>query len=141
MDLELQTQTSALHVRNLRRVARDPKITHEAKMELTANFILHRRRARRFYSKMNNITPDSVVFCFDMMENQILPKTPICAAYYSRQMYLYVFGVIRHRGKGSHRNKEDVSYYTWLECENRKNSNMITSALQHCFYLHREEIS
>ena len=69
---------------------------------------------------------------FDMMENQPLPKSDIGEAYYARQLHLYVFGVVRHRGSGGQQGKEDILFYTWLECQNRKNSNMIVSALKHC---------
>ncbi|CAL9702359.1 unnamed protein product [Knipowitschia caucasica] len=72
------------------------------------------------------------------MQNLVLPRTPIGQAYYSRQLYMYVFGVVVHHGKGSKQAMEDVHLYTWMEHENRKGSNMTASALDHCF---REELS
>ena len=99
----------------------------------TAQFILHRRRARMFYDLLGDIRDDSITVCFDMMQNLVLPKTPIGQAYYSRQLYMYIFGVVVHRGKGCHQYKDDVHLYTWMEHENRKDSNVIASALDDFF--------
>ncbi|MGL4695156.1 hypothetical protein, partial [Enterococcus larvae] len=63
------------------------------------------------------------------MQNQVLPKSPISQTFYSRQLYLYVFGVVRHRGRGQDQRKEDIHLFTWLESENKKDSNMVASAL------------
>ena len=98
-----------------------------------ASFLLHRRRARTFYDRMNECPESSITVCFDMMENLALPKSPIGQTYYSRQLYKYVFGVVVHHGKDSHQSKEDVFIFTWCEHENRKDSNMIASALNFCF--------
>ena len=53
----------------------------------------------------------------------------------SRQLYMYVFGVINHHGRGGPQKKEDVTLYVWKEHQNRKDSDMILSALWH-FYNH-----
>ena len=45
---------------------------------------------------MNDVG-DSFTISFDMMENQVLPKSPIGQCYYSRQMYFYVFVVVHLR--------------------------------------------
>ena len=81
---------------------------------------------------MNECPESSITVCFDMMENLAL-KSPIGQTYYSRQLYKYVFGVVVHHGKDSHQSKEDVFIFTWCEHENRKDSNMIASALNFCF--------
>ena len=107
---------------------RNESLSDEDKKILTAEFILHRRRQRQFYNLMND-AKDTTTVCFDMMENLVLPRTPIGQAYYSRQLYLHVFGVVVHRADGTQR-KEDVHLYTWLESENGKDSNMIASALR-----------
>ncbi|KAG5263245.1 hypothetical protein AALO_G00284190 [Alosa alosa] len=54
-------------------------------------------------------------------------------AYYSRQLYLYLFGVVRHHGENSRQPKEDVHLYVWQENQGPKDSNMIASALNDCF--------
>ena len=65
-----------------------------------------------------------------------LPKTPIGQAYYSRQLSLYVFAVVVHRGRGNGQPKQDVHLYMWQENENRKDSNLVASALNDCLRHH-----
>jgi hypothetical protein len=109
---------------------KDPSITEEEKRQHSAMFILHRRRARRFYDDLNNVE-DSFTMCFDIMENLVLPRSPIGQTFYSRQLYLYVFGVVHHRGRGEPQGKDDIHLFVWLESQNRKDSNMVASALNH----------
>ena len=98
---------------------------------LAAKFILHRRQARHFYNKMNNVR-EAITVGFDVMENLVPPKTPIGQAYYtySRQLYQYTFGIVIHRADGTQM-KPDIHLYSWLECQNRKDSNMTASGLHH----------
>ncbi|XP_065654381.1 uncharacterized protein LOC136080946 [Hydra vulgaris] len=108
---------------------KDVNLSDASKQTKTALYILHRRKARKFYSLLNDIRPNEITICFDMMENLVLSKLPIGEAYYSRQLYLYVLGVVVHRGNQTqHLN---INFFIWLECENCKDSNMICSALQH----------
>ncbi len=117
---------------------KDPSLTEEEKCSESASYILHRRRARVFYDLLGKVDHDSVTLCFDMMQNLTLPRTPIGQAYYSRQLHLYVFGVVIHHGKGSKPAVDDVHLYTWMEHENRKGSNMTASDLDHCL---RQQLS
>ncbi len=91
-----------------------------------------------FYDLLGKVDHDSVTLSFDMMQNLTLPRTPIGQAYYSRQLHLYVFGVVIHHGKGSKQAVDDVHLYTWMEHENRKGSNMTASDLDHCL---RQQLS
>ncbi|KAL2092895.1 hypothetical protein ACEWY4_012693 [Coilia grayii] len=111
---------------------KDPSLGEDEKRRETAMYILHRRRARVFYDMLGKVEHDAVTVCFDMMQNLVLPRTPIGQAYYSRQLYIYVFGVVLHHGKGSRQATDDVHLYTWMEHENTKGSNMTASALDHC---------
>ena len=104
-------------------------------------YILHRRRARKFYDLMNDTSDASVTVCFDMMQNLSLPKTPIGQAYYSRQLSLYEFAVVLHRGRGTGQQKQDVHLYVWQENENRKDSNLVASALNDCLRHHLPRLS
>ncbi|KAL0152442.1 hypothetical protein M9458_052165, partial [Cirrhinus mrigala] len=101
-------------------------------IQSSASFILHRRRARMFYDLLGRVAEGHVTLCFDMMQNMVLPKAPIGKAYYSRQMYLYLFGVVVPHGENSHQKKDDVHLYVWQENESSKDSNMIASALSDC---------
>ncbi|XP_065650886.1 uncharacterized protein LOC136079093 [Hydra vulgaris] len=109
---------------------KDVNLSNASKQTKTALYILHRRKAQTFYSLLNDIRPNEITILFDMMENLVLPKLPIGEAYYSRQLYLYVLGVVVHRGNQT-QHLNDVNFFIWLEFENCKDSNMICSALQH----------
>ncbi|CAM1328338.1 Uncharacterised protein g9739 [Pycnogonum litorale] len=112
---------------------RSLELTDDEKKEKLLLYNLHRRKARQFYNLLNDVVDDTVTICFDIMENLVLPKSPIGQTYYSRQMYYYVFGVIRHYGQGKPQPKEDIHLYTWLEHQNAKDSNTVASALNHYF--------
>ena len=111
---------------------KDQLAAEEDRRREAASYILHRRRARVFYDMLNATDEASITVCFDMMQNLSLPKTPIGLAYYSRQLSMYVFGVVVHHGRGGGQSKEDVHLYVWQENENRKDSNMVASALNDC---------
>ncbi|RXN31117.1 hypothetical protein ROHU_004822 [Labeo rohita] len=79
---------------------KDPHLTEEERKAEIVSVMLHRRRARVFYTLLNAVE-DTVTVCFDMMQNLSLPKSPIGQTYYSRQLYMYVFGVVVHHGERS----------------------------------------
>ncbi|RUS70483.1 hypothetical protein EGW08_021756 [Elysia chlorotica] len=110
---------------------RNLNVPQAEKAIAAAEFFVHRRRARAFYDLLNDVNNASVTVCFDIMENLVLPKSPIGQTYYSRQLYMYVMGIVRHHGKASSQGKDDVSLYVWCEWDNRKDSNMVASALHH----------
>ena len=110
---------------------KDPNLTEDEKKAEIVSLMVHRRRARSFYSQLNAVG-GSVTICFDMMQNLPLPKSPIGQTYYSRQLYMYLFGVVVHHGEGRPQAMGDRHLYVWLENQNGKDSNMIASALDHC---------
>ncbi|KAG5285826.1 hypothetical protein AALO_G00007910 [Alosa alosa] len=110
----------------------DPNLTDTEKRMESASFILHRRRVCVFYEMLGRVVEGHLTLCFDMIQNLVLPKTAIGQAYYSRQMYLYLFGVVVHQGENSCQSKDDVHLYVWQENEASKDSNMIASALNDC---------
>ena len=71
-------------------------------------FFIFRMATRDFLHTDYDLGSDCIS---DMVENLVLPRTPIGQAYYSRQLYLHVFGVVLHRADGTQR-KEDVHLYT-----------------------------
>ncbi|KAG7270338.1 hypothetical protein CRUP_034448 [Coryphaenoides rupestris] len=87
---------------------RDPSSTEEEKRVESASFILHRIRARVFYDLLGKVDNEAVTVCFDMMQNLVLPKTPISQAYYSQQLYMYVFGVVVHHGKDTRKDMDKL---------------------------------
>ena len=111
---------------------RNPDLSANDRREKTALYIVHRRRARQFYESMQQVQ-NTYTVCFDVMENLVLPKSAIGQTFYSRQLYMYVFCVVRHRGQGQEQSRDDIHLYVWQEHENKKDSNMIASALNHYF--------
>ena len=109
-----------------------PELDDEQKRQESAMFILHRRQARTFYTSLNSVSDDSVTVCLDIMENLVLLKTPVRQSHYSRQLYLYVLGIVLHEGESSAQGKENVQLYVWGEHQNKKDSNMVASALHDC---------
>ena len=100
------------------------------KNKLKLPFIFFTEEKQENFSLLNDVQPTEITICFDMMENLVLPKLSIGEAYYSRQLYFYVLGIVVHRGNKS-QSVNDIFFLTWLESENAKDSNMICSALNH----------
>lgn len=73
-------------------------------------------------------TEDTLIMSYDYQKNQVLPKIPDQKAYYSRQLYIYNFTVVKGLSKDK-LSKENVFSYTWCEHEHPKGSNEIASAV------------
>ncbi|ROL41591.1 hypothetical protein DPX16_1290 [Anabarilius grahami] len=84
---------------------KDPHLTEEERKAEIVSVMLHRRRARVFYTLLNAVEDTTV--CFDMMQN----LSPIGQTYYSRQLYMYVFGVVVHHGERSLQALSDCHLY------------------------------
>ena len=68
------------------------------KKVLLTELLVQNMRAKKFYALLNEEQDDSVLtVCFDLMQNQALPKSPIGEAYYARQLWLYFLGIVVHR--------------------------------------------
>lgn len=89
---------------------------------------VHSLKYRAFYKLLKEKREDLMVFAFDCQKNQILPKVSDGAAYYSRQLYIYNFAVVRMVPANT-LNRDNVTLYTWTEDEHRKGSNEISSAV------------
>ncbi|XP_065210142.1 uncharacterized protein LOC135847321 [Planococcus citri] len=95
---------------------------------------LHRIRSKRFFKELNLLPADTITINFDLMANQVLPKTPISDAFYSRQISYHTFGIIIHKKKQpkeSVLDKTTMFFYRWLETEYGRGSNEIVSCLIH----------
>lgn len=97
---------------------------------VTTELKLHKLRAKKFYELLKKQENDDGVIkvCFDMQQNQPLPKLSISDVYYMRQLWLYnlTFVVIE-----PNQNKQNTFAYTWTENESGKGSNEVGSALIH----------
>ena len=104
--------------------------------ELVTELLIHRTRARKFYNLLATKEDDStLVLSFDLMQNQALPKSSIGEAYYARQLWLYILGIIEHkatgdRNKPGEQSRDDVHFYSWGEQEMGRGSNQVASALK-----------
>ena len=110
---------------------KDNELSQEQRRQVLGELICHKQTAQKFYKELNNLQ-GALTLCFDVMENLVLPKTSVGQAFYSRQLYMYVFGIVIHRGENQGQDKDDVNLYWWTENQNKKDSNMISSALLHC---------
>lgn len=76
---------------------RDKTLNDNAKRVVTAELIVHKRRAKKFYKKMEeyskNTDPKTLVIAFDYMQNLPLPSIPVQDIFYLRQLWVYLFGV------------------------------------------------
>ncbi|KAL0861267.1 hypothetical protein ABMA27_008828 [Loxostege sticticalis] len=109
-----------------------PQYRHLLKMHPIATLMaekrVHNLKAEAFYRLLKERKEDMVVFSFDCQKNQVLPKIPDQAAYYSRQLYIYNFAIVKSV-PGNILGKDNVTLYTWTEDEHRKGANEIASAV------------
>lgn len=67
---------------------------------------------------------NTVSFCFDLQQVQVLPKVPIQDAFYSQQLAFYNFCITKT-------NCQDPVFYTWLEFQAGRGATETSSALLH----------
>ena len=89
----------------------------------------HSEEAAKFHTLLKMEEENVVTISFDLMQNQVLPKTPIGEAYYSRQIYQYFLGVVRH--ENGIQTKDHVTFYSWGEYEAPRGANEIASSIYH----------
>ncbi|XKL59952.1 hypothetical protein PGB90_000968 [Kerria lacca] len=81
--------------------------------ELQVKRLLHKLRFKRFFKELNTWPEHTIVINFDLMQNQLLPKTEIGEVYYSRQLWFHTFGIVIHR-PDKKLNHETVYFYRQL---------------------------
>lgn len=69
------------------------------KKDLLAEKKVHKMRAEAYFQLLREAEDGVVIFSFDCQKNQVLPKVPDQQAYYSRQLYIYNFTVVRGTSK------------------------------------------
>ena len=73
----------------------DPSLSDNAKWNVTADMIIHRRHATKFYTTLktesHNKEDDTVALVFDYMQNQPLPLIPVQEVFYLRQLWVNIF--------------------------------------------------
>jgi hypothetical protein len=83
---------------------RDKQLSDNAKRNVAAEQILHKRRARKFYDALRqareNEDDDTAAICFDFMATQPLPRIPVQEVFYLRQLNVNIFCI--HDLKSGH---------------------------------------
>ena len=70
----------------------------------------HLQNAESFYKLLKNNKTDQLTISFDMMQNQILPKSNISSSYFCSKLFLYVFGITIIT-----KENEKTHFYLWKE--------------------------
>lgn len=74
---------------------RDPGMSDNAKRNVSAQLMIHKRRAKKFYNFMSEAgkdnDPETVAICFDFMQNLPLPHIPVQEVFYMRQLWVNNF--------------------------------------------------
>lgn len=101
------------------------------KVRLMTELRIHKLRAKAFFKLLQKEEENEILLSFDCQKNLPLPKIPDQSVYYSRQLYLYNFTIVRG---SSHHNlsKDNVYSYIWTEETAHKGSNEICSAVIDC---------
>lgn len=102
----------------------------DTKARLLTEKKVHKMKAEAFYQILREPEEGVVIFSFDCQKNQVLPKVPDQQAYYSRQIYMFNFTVVRGTSK-SKLNPNTVTCFCWTENEYDKGSNEIASCIHH----------
>lgn len=102
----------------------------EVRLQIEMQKQIHKKRAKAFYSLLQEKPEETVTLSFDCQKNLPLPQIPDQEAYYRRQIYLYNFSVV----VGSSDDKLNTcncTSYVWTENVHKKGSNEISSCLFH----------
>ena len=104
--------------------------TPAVKRALETQKRLHKTKASVFYAKMKECRAvarsqqDTDYICFDFKQNIPFPHLPTGDVFYSRQLWLFVFGINSAKvGKGK--------MYTWPETQAKRGANEVISCLDH----------
>lgn len=107
---------------------RDPRLNENAKKVCAAEFMLHKRRAKRFYSSMANSKEvskqnnNTLGLVFDFMQNIDLPKVPVQEMYYLRQLTVNNFCIYNLK-------TDNAQFYLYHEGQAKKGANDVASFL------------
>lgn len=92
------------------------------KSRLKTQLKVHKFRATQFYKLMKEEAPNSMSFCFDLQQVQVLPKVPIQDAFYAQQLSIYFFCI-------TPTNCQDPVFYSWMENQAGRGATETSSAL------------
>lgn len=84
---------------NLSVKLKDTNLNDNAKRVAAAELIVHKRRAKKFYTQMQKVqelctrSDNVAALCFDYMQNLPLPVTPVQEMFYYRQLWVNAFEI------------------------------------------------
>ena len=105
---------------------KSPNLNDKAKRVAVAEQIVHKRRAEKFYKKIDHVKnmckerEDVAGICIDYMQNLMLPVIPIQETFYLRQLTYNVFNI--HNLKSG-----KAVFYTYSETIAKKSPNEVCS--------------
>lgn len=102
----------------------------DQKQVLMNRLVVHKRRAKAFFKLLKEGKNNTITLSIDCQKNMAVPKLFDQAAYFSRQISFYNFGVVQGTSKST-LTKENVFLYVWGENDRPKGSNEISSAVYH----------
>lgn len=100
----------------------------QQKQNLMVQKRIHKLKAQCFFDLLRSKDENTLILSFDCQKNLPLPKIPDQAAYYSRQIYLFNFTIVKGHSKGD-LNPTTVWAYCWTENQYNKGSNEIASCV------------
>lgn len=98
---------------------KDNSLNNNAKRAAVAELFIHKRRAKNFYSKLDEVQklckerPEVGGITFDFIQNLPLPNIPVQEIFYFRQLWVYAFEVHNLKDNSGH-------FYAYREGEARK---------------------
>jgi hypothetical protein len=98
---------------------KDKNLNDNAKRIVAAELMVHKRRAKKFYTKLKQIKQlcseraDVAAITFDYIQNLPLPHIPVQEIFYFRQLWVYAFEVHNIKDNTGH-------FYTYHEGQARK---------------------
>lgn len=107
---------------------RDKSLNDTAKRVSAAELMVHKRRAKKFYSKLKDVEalskdhPEILGITFDYMQNLPLPVLPVQEIFYYRQLWIYSFEIHNLRTGAGH-------FYMYHEGQALKGPNEVCTFL------------
>ena len=107
-------------------------LNENAKLSAKAELLVHKRKAQKFYKKINAIEQlcenrsDVLGICIDYMQNVPLPDIPVQEIFYYRQLWMYSFCIHNLRTK-------EATFYCYHEGHGKKGANEVCSFLNDYF--------
>lgn len=99
----------------------------ELKTTMKNNLIIHKENSKVFSRMLSTVEPGCINVCFDMIQNQPIPKLSVTDTFYSRQVWLYNLTFVVTSAENQ--SVESCYLYTWLETDSGRGPNEVCSAI------------